>query len=66
MRGQIYWPPLGNSSGHGWAVLLATTGQITLAIDTRSALFVADGMFSAAGPMRASPEPAGGAAVIFI
>ena len=31
--GQIYWPPLGSSSGHGWAVLLAVTGQNLLAID---------------------------------
>ena len=33
--GQIYWPPLGSSSGHGWAVLLAITGQKPLAIDNR-------------------------------
>ena len=31
--GQLYWPPPGSSSGHGWAVLLAMTGQNPLAID---------------------------------
>ena len=33
--GQIYWPPLGSSSGHGWAVLLAIPGQKPLAIDNQ-------------------------------
>ena len=31
--GQFYWPRLGSSIGHGWAVLLSATGQIPLAID---------------------------------
>jgi len=35
--GQNTWPPVGNSAGRHWAVLLAATGQIPLAIDSDEA-----------------------------
>ncbi|MDE0656080.1 MAG: hypothetical protein OXH58_05855, partial [Acidimicrobiaceae bacterium] len=31
--GQNTWPPVGNSAGRHWAILLAVSGQIPLAVD---------------------------------